>query len=58
MQSLQHLYNKFEKVCTIQDLPGLLKHQWLTPEMLFTMDDWLRNDDELTASKLKAKLLE
>ena len=26
--------------------------------MLSTIDEWLRNDDELTAGKLKAKLLE
>ena len=34
------------------------KCRWLTSEMLSTKDDWLRNDNELTSSKLKAKLLE
>ena len=34
------------------------KHQWLNLEMLFTVDNWLRNDNELTSSKLKAMLVE
>ena len=34
------------------------KHLQLIPEMLSTMDDWLRNDDGLTASILKAKSLQ
>ena len=46
------------KKCTIQDLSGLQKRWQLIPEMLSTMDDWLRTNNEVTASKLKAKLLE
>ena len=56
MHSLQHLSTKLKKMCTVQDdIPGVPKHQWLTPEILSTiLDDCLRNNDELTASKLKA----
>ena len=49
-ESLQCLYAKSEKMHTIQDLSEVPKRQWLTPEMLSTMDEWLRNDDELTAT--------
>ena len=49
-ESLQCLYAKFEKMHIIQDLSEVPKRQWLTPEMLPTMDDWLRHDDELTAT--------
>ena len=41
MQSLQHLYAKFEKMQTIQDLSLVPKHQQLAPEMLSIMDNWL-----------------
>ena len=58
MQSLQHLFVKFEKMCTIHDISRESKHLQLIPKMLSTMDDWLRDDDGLTASKLKAKSLE
>ena len=58
MKSLQHLYAKFEKMYTIQDLSEVHKCQQLTPEMLSTMDDWLKGDNKLTPNKLKAKLLE
>ena len=62
MQNLQYLYTKFEKMCTIQELlgawSGVSKHWRLTPEMLSSVDNCLRNDDGLTVSKLKAKLLE
>ena len=60
MQSLQHLSTKLKKMCIVQDdISGVSKHQWLTPEILSAiLDDCLRNDDELTASKLKAKFLQ
>ena len=58
MKSLQYLYVKFEKMYTIQDLSEMPKCQQLTPEMLSTMDEWLKGDDKLTPNKLKAKLLE
>lgn len=58
IRSLQRLCAKFEKLHTIQDLPRASKRRLLTPEMLSTMDENLRNDDELTARKMKAKLQE
>ena len=58
IRSLQHLCAKFEKIHTIQDLPRVPKHQLLTPEMLSAMNNCLRNNDKLTASKPKDKLLE
>ena len=56
MRSLQQLCTKFEKMCTIQDLPRVPKRRLLTPQMLSTMYKSLHNDDELTARKLKAHL--
>ena len=60
MQSLQDLSTKLKEMCTVQDdISGVPKHQWLTPEILSAiLDDCLRNDNELTASKLKAKFLQ
>lgn len=43
---------------TIQDLSGLPKHWWLIPDMSSTVDNWLRTNDEVTASKLTVKLHE
>ena len=34
---------------TVQDLPRKLKARLLTPEMVASIEDNLRNDDELTA---------
>ena len=58
VRSLQRLCSKFNKKHTIRDLPRATKPRLLTPEMLSTIEDCLRNDDELTARKLKAKLCE
>lgn len=58
IRSLQRLCAKFEKMHTIKDISRAPKRRLLTPEMLSAMDNCLRNDDELTASKLKTKLLE
>ena len=58
LRSLQRLCNKFQTKHTIQDLPRATKPRLLTTEMLSTMEDCLRNDDKLTARKLKVKLSE
>ena len=58
IRSLQRLCVKFEKMHTIKDISRAPKRRLLTPEMLSAMDNCLRNDDQLTASKLKTKLLE
>ena len=58
VRSLQHLCVKFEKMHTIRDISRAPKHRLLTPEMLSAMEGCLRNDDKLTASKLKTKFLE
>lgn len=57
LRSLQRLCDKFQRKHTIQDLPRT-KPRLLTTEMLPTMENCLRNDDELTARKLKEKLSE
>lgn len=53
IRSLQRSCAKFEKMHTIKDISRAPKCRLLTPEMLSAMDNCLRNDDELTASKLK-----
>ena len=58
LRSLQRLCAKFEKMHTIQDLPRAPKPRLLTAEMLSDMDQSLRNNDELTAKKLKTELSE
>lgn len=58
LRSLQRLREKFQRKHTIQDLPRGTKPRLLTTEMLSAMENYLRNDDELTARKLKGKLSE
>ena len=58
IRSLQCLCAKFKKMHTIKDMSRASKCRLLTPEMLSAMDNCLRNDNELKASKLKTKLLE
>ena len=58
MRSLQRLCAKFEKEHTIQDLPRKSKPRLLTADMLSTMEQSLRKDDELTARKLRTTLSE
>lgn len=58
VRSLQRLCSKFDKKHTIRDLPRATKPRLLTPEMLSTIEDFLRKDDELTARKLREKLCE
>ena len=57
-RSLQRLCVKFQLKHIIQDLPRKLKSRILTPQKLATMEESLRNDDELTSRKLKCKLQE
>ena len=58
IRSLQRLCAKFQLKHTIQDLPRALKSRLLTPQKVTTMEESLRNDDELTSRKLKCKLQE
>ena len=58
LRSLQRLWAKFRSLHTVLDLPRSARCRLLTRGMLKSMDDYLRNDDELTARKLRAKLVE
>ena len=58
IRSLQRLCAKFQQKHTIQDLPRASKARLLAPEMLATIEESLKSDDELTARKLKSKLFE
>ena len=54
--SIQHLWRKFHTVHTIRDLPRATRPRILTRKMVLAMEDLLRNDDEMTARRLKTKL--
>ena len=56
IRSLQRLCVKFQIMHTVQDLLRNFKARLLTPEVVATIEDSMRNDDELTAKKLKCKL--
>ena len=56
IRSLQRLCVKFQIMHTIQDLSRNFKARLLTPEVVATIEDSMRNDDELVARKLKCKL--
>lgn len=58
VRSLERLYAKFEKMHTIQDLPRKSKPRLLNADMMSTMEQSLRKDDELTARKLRTTLSE
>ena len=58
LRSLQRLCAKFKRVRTIRDLPRASKRRLLTPQMLSAMDESLRDNDELTARKLRDTLRE
>ena len=45
-------------MCTFKSYQDCQKRGQLNSEMLCTMDDWLRINDEVTASELKPKLHE
>ena len=49
---------KFDRFHTVENLPRVARPRLLTSEMLSTMNDLLRNDDELTARRLSDKLHE
>ena len=56
LRSLRRLCAKFETAHTIQDLPRKSRPRLLTADMLSTMEQSLRKDDELTARKLRTTL--
>ena len=56
LRSLQCLWSKFQKMHTVRDLPRATRPKLLTAEMVSALEDCLRNDDEMTARKLKTKL--
>ena len=58
LRSLYRLCDKFQTRHTVRDIPRVTRPRILTKEMLSTMEDCLRSDDELTARRLKAKLRE
>ena len=58
VRSLQRLCEKFKKVHTIQDVRRKSRDRLLTVDMLSTMEQCLREDDELTARKLRNTLSE
>ena len=58
LRSLQYLSTKFKKFHTIRDLHRTPRKRLLTAEMMAAIEDSLRNDDELTARKLRRKLSE
>ena len=58
LSSLQRLWSKFQKVHTVRDLPRATRPRLLTAEMVSALEDCLRNDNEMTAGKLKTKLAE
>ena len=58
LRSLQRLRLKFQSFHTVNDLAKRRKPRLLTKEMMSTIEQSLKSDDELTARKLKAKLAE
>ena len=58
IRSLQRLCVKFNRFHTVENLPRVARPWLLTSEMLSTMNNLLRNDDELTARRLSDKLHE
>ena len=56
LHSLQCLRLKFQSFHTINDLAKRRKPRLLIKEMMNTIEQSLKSDDELTARKLKAKL--
>ena len=58
LRSLYYLSAKFKKFHTIRDLHRTPRKRLLTAEMMTAIENSLRNDDELTARKLRRKLSE
>ena len=58
LRSLQRLHLKFQSVHNINDVAKRRKPRLLTKEIMNTIEQSLKSDDELTARKLKAKLAE
>ena len=58
LRSLQRVWSKFQNVHTVRDLPRVTRPRLLTAEMVSALEDCLRNEDEMTARKLKTMLAE
>ena len=58
IRSLQRLCVKFDTFHTVENLPRAARPRLLSCEMLATMNNLLRNDDDLTARRLSNKLRE
>ena len=58
LRSLQHLCHKFQNFHTVHDLTKTTKSRLLTKEMMNTIEQSLKSDDEMTARKLRTKLAE
>jgi len=56
IRSIQRLLTKFKLFHTIKDLKRKSRARLLTPAMLDKVEEFMRGDDELTASKLRDKL--
>ena len=56
LRSLQYLLAKFQKFHTIKDLPRARRPRLLNDDMINSIEESLRADDELTARKLREKL--
>ena len=56
LRSLQRLCHKFESFHTVHDLAKTRKSKLVMKEMMNAIEQSLKNDDELTARKLRTKL--
>ena len=56
LRSLQRLRRKFQRFHTVYDLSKAKKPRLLTQEMMNAIEHSLNSDDEMTASRLRAKL--
>ena len=57
-QSLYKLLNKYHATSQLGDLPKRTRTRKITQEMMDVMDEALQQDDELTATRLRALLME
>ena len=58
IRSLQRLCKKFRDKHTIQDLPRRSRPRKLSREMSISLDDMLKENDEVTARQIRANLCE
>ena len=57
-RSLQRLVKKFQTHHIIKDLPRRKRPKKLSDEMIALLDDMLKDDDEMTARRIRCKLTE